>query len=99
MSLYKRKTTWWVRFTAPDGTRVRRSAQTESKVKAQEFHDKLKVQYWNAVKLKEKPQRHWQEAVIRWLNETSHKASTDDDKRHLRWLDPHLRKKLHVTPD
>ena len=91
MSLYKRKTTWWVRFTAPDGTRVRRSAQTKSKVKAQEFHDRLKAQYWNAVKLKEKPQRQWQEAVIRWLNETSHKASTDDDKRHLRWLDPHLR--------
>lgn len=91
MSLYKRKTTWWVRFTAPDGTRVRRSAQTDCKVKAQEFHDKLKAQYWNAVKLKEKPQRHWQEAVIRWLNETSHKASTNDDKRHLQWLDSHLR--------
>lgn len=26
------------------------------------------------------------DAVVRWLEETSHKRSTDDDKLHLRWL-------------
>ncbi len=91
MSLYKRKNTWWVRFTAPDGTRVRRSAQTKSKVAAQEFHDKLKAQYWDAIKLGQKPQRTWQEAVIRWLSETRHKASHEDDKMNLRWLDQYAK--------
>ncbi len=28
---------------------------------------------------------------MRWLNETTHKATHDKDKAHLRWLDPHLR--------
>ncbi len=91
MSLYKRKNVWWISFTTPDGTRVRCSAQTDEKTKALEFHDTLKAQYWRSAKLKEKPQRLWQQAVIRWLKETAHKASTEDDKRALRWTDTYLR--------
>ena len=30
---------------------------------------------------------------MRWLKESSHKATIDQDKAHLRWLDPHLRGK------
>jgi len=41
-------------------------------------------------KLGEKPERSWQDAVMRWLDETSHKASQHDDIHHLRWLDPYL---------
>ena len=29
---------------------------------------------------------------MRWLMESEHKRSLDDDKAHLRWLDPHLKK-------
>jgi uncharacterized membrane-anchored protein YjiN (DUF445 family) len=32
----------------------------------------------------------WQEAVIRWLNEQSHKKSIETDKELLRWLNTHL---------
>jgi len=28
--------------------------------------------------------------VVRWLKEQSHKATIEQDKAHLRWLDPHL---------
>ncbi|MBP8283676.1 MAG: hypothetical protein KAX46_07145, partial [Chromatiaceae bacterium] len=38
----------------------------------------------------EKPRHTWQEAVVRWIEETSHKASHADDLAHLRWLDAHL---------
>ena len=89
--LYKRNETWWVRFTAPDGTRIRRSAKTTNKVQAQEFLDKLKAELWRSTKLDEKPDRNWEQAVVRWLKEAQHKASTENDKIHLRWVDPYLR--------
>lgn len=90
MSLYKRKTVWWIRFTTPDGRRVRRSTGTGDRTQAQEYHDQVKAELWRAARLGEKPKRHWREAVVRWLNETSHKATHEMDKYHLRWLDAHL---------
>jgi integrase len=32
----------------------------------------------------------WQDAVVRWLREQAYKASLEDDKEKLRWLDRHL---------
>lgn len=91
MSLYRRGRTWWVRFTAPDGRRVQQSARTQERIRAQEHHDKLKAELWKVAKLGKKPDRVWEETVMRWLNETTHKATHEKDKAHLRWLDPHLR--------
>jgi len=93
MSLIKRGKVWHIVFTAPDGQRVRRSTGTGNKIDAQEFHDKLKAEYWRVGKLGDKPSRSWNEAVVRWLKETSHKASHETDKHHLRWLDAYLRDK------
>lgn len=90
MSLYKRGKVWWARFTTPNGERIRESTGTEDRKQAQEYHDRLKAKYWEVQKLGEKPERSWQDAVVRWLDETSHKASQHDDVHHLRWLDPHL---------
>ena len=58
---------------------------------AQEYHDRLKAELWRVRKLGEKPIRFWEEATLRWIRETPHKASHTDDKAHLRWLDKHLR--------
>ncbi|MEE8512222.1 MAG: tyrosine-type recombinase/integrase [Acidiferrobacterales bacterium] len=91
MSLNRRATVWWVDFYAPSGQRVRQSTRTDNRQAAQEFHDRLKAEYWRRDKLKERPRRSWEQAVVRWLKETSHKASHGDDKYHLRWLDRHLR--------
>ncbi|CAD6873651.1 site-specific integrase [Methylomonas sp. EbB] len=87
MSIYKRKDTWWIQFTAPDGTRIQRSAGTKLKQEAQELHDRLKADAWKTKRLGVKPIHTWQEAVIKWLIEQGHKRSIETDKFHLRWLD------------
>jgi integrase len=90
MSIYKRKDTWWIQFTAPDGRRVQQTAGTQIKQEAQELHDRLKAEAWRVKNLGDKPRHTWQEAVIRWLSESSYKKSIDTDKFKLRWLDKHL---------
>lgn len=70
---------------------MRASARTQDRVAAQEYHDRLKAESWRLHKLGEHPRRTFEEAVVRWLKETSHKASHEYDKRHLRWLYKHLR--------
>jgi integrase len=90
MSLRKRGGIWWVDVIAPNGERVRRTAGTASKALAQEFHDRVKSELWRIAKLGEKPRRTWNEAVVRWLKEKSHKATANADVNTLRWLDPFL---------
>ena len=90
MSLRRRGSVWWVDVLSPTGERVRRSAGTEQKALAQEFHDRLKIELWRIAKLGEKPRRTWNEAVVRWLKEQSHKATIGTDRVHFRWLDRHL---------
>jgi len=90
--LYKRPKScyWWCRFTAPNGREIRRSTQTKDRQSAQEFEDRLKVDYWRIIRLGERPRRSWQDAVVRWLEETTHKATQSDDIRNLRWIDGYL---------
>jgi hypothetical protein len=64
MPIFKRESTWWVSFTTPSGERIRRSAKTEEKKLAQEYHDSLKHESWRVHQLGEKPRRTWQEAVV-----------------------------------
>jgi integrase len=91
MSLYKRKdsSVWWIKITVGRKT-VQRSTGTSDKIEAQELHDKLKVQLWEQERLGIKPSRSWKEAVIRWLNETSDKATHLEDISKLKWLDRFL---------
>lgn len=93
MSIFKRGEIWWVRFSTPDGRRIRRSAGTADKVAAQEYHDQLKAQMWRVSRLGEKPDYTWDQAVVQWLKEKGLKASLDKDKSIFRWLDPWLRGK------
>ncbi len=90
MSLRKRGSVWWIDFYTPSGERVRRSAETENKVQAKELHDKLKSEVWRLQQLGERPRRIWQDAVVRYLKETAHKATHEEDKAKLRWLDRFL---------
>lgn len=93
MSLFRRSGVWWVRFTGPNGRRIRKSTGTVERAKAQEYHDQLKHELWRVHKLGEKPRRTWQDAVVRYLKETPHKASHMEDKRHFKWIDKYLRGK------
>jgi integrase len=90
MSLRKRGPVWWIDFAAPNGERIRRSAETGNKAQAQELHDKLKSEIWRLQRLGDRPRRIWQDAAVRYVREQSHKATIEDDKRQLRWLDRFL---------
>jgi len=91
MSLFKRGSTWWIDFTTPSGERIRCTANTEEKSQAQELHDKLKSDAWRLSKLGEKPKRTWDEAALKWLTETQRKATHEEDKSKIRWLQQYLR--------
>ena len=90
MSLRNRGSVWWIDIATPSGERVRRSAETGNKAQAQELHDQLRSEVWRLQKLGCRPRRLWQDAAVRWLREQSHKASLEDDKEQLRWLDRYL---------
>ena len=91
MSLYKRKDSpnWWVKITH-DGQCLQQSTGTVDRKKAQEYHDKLKASLWEQERLGARPSYSWNDAVVRYLAETTYKASQVDDKSHLRWLDRYL---------
>lgn len=88
MSLFKRKDSpyWWIKLTSRDGRRLQQSTGTADKVKAQELHDRLKVSLWEQARLGIKPCHSWREAVVRWLDETSGKATHREDRKKLVWL-------------
>ncbi len=92
MSLFKRKDSpyWWVKLTPRSGPPIQRSTGTADKVAAQEYHDKLMASLWDQERLGIKPKRTWREAVVRWLEETSEKATHKEDKKKLVWLHAYL---------
>jgi len=90
VSVYKRGEIWWVDISAPNGTRIRRSARTRDRKAAQEYHDRLAAELWRVYRLGEKPRRTWQQAVLRWLSEKKGKADLKHDEEKFRWLHSHL---------
>lgn len=93
MALYRRAGIYYVKLSSPDGSLIRRSARTQDRRKAQEYHDRLKAQLWDLAYLKKKPKRTWDEAALRWLKEKAHKKSYRDDVSRIRWFTQHLRGK------
>lgn len=69
MSLVKRASIWHVNIRRPDGSRDRHSTNTSDKQQAKEYHDRLVAQYWEQARLGAKPERTWEEAVARYLDE------------------------------
>ena len=94
MSLYRRKDSpyWWVKLSPIRGESkaLSRSTGTNDRRKAQQVHDRLAAMRWEEDRLGVKPRHTWEEAAVRWLLETKHKATHEADKAKLRWLDPYL---------
>lgn len=88
---YRRKDSpnWWVKLPPIRGESrpLQVSTGTADRRKAQEFIDRLKAERWNQDKLGTKPRRTWEDAVLKFLEETAHKRSHERDKSMLRWLD------------
>src|SRR3990172_6599123 len=82
MSLFKRSGSsyWWVKLSH-NGRRIQQSTGTS---------DKSKASLWDQARLGVKPSYSWKQAAVRWLRESTHKASQDLDVMHIRWLDKFL---------
>lgn len=91
MSLYQRKdsSVFWIKITV-NGRTIQESTGTADRLRSQEYHDRRKVELWEQVRLGVKPKHSWQEAVVRWIAETSDKKSHRDDLAKLKWLHDHL---------
>jgi len=87
--LYKRNSSkyYWCRFTAPNGKEVRRTTKTANKKQASEFEAALKSEYWRVEKLGDKPNYTWKQAVVKWLEESKHKATHSHDIKILSFAD------------
>jgi integrase len=91
MSLYKRNdsSVWWIKLHH-SGKIVQRSTGTADKVKAREYHDRLKASLWEQERLGTRPRYSWQQVAGRWIEETSDKATHKEDVQKLKWLHPYL---------
>lgn len=79
-------------YAGPAGRRrrVRRSARTTDKRQAQEWYDTFKADLWRQSQLGEKPRHAWREAVVSYMTGREGRASYEQDKQRLRWIDQHL---------
>ena len=94
MPLYRRKDSpfWWIKLAAIRGESrpLQQSTGTSDKRQAQQVHDRVAAARWEQDRLGVRVRRTWEEAVLRWLLESKQKATHEDDKAKLRWLDSHL---------
>lgn len=81
---------WWINATLPNGQRVRQSAGTENREDAEALLAKLKLDAYRGHHFGIKPQRAWQEAVVRYLDIKRGLRSYKDLQRICRLLDPYL---------
>jgi len=90
--LYQRKDSpyWWVDVVLPDGRRVCRSTRLRDQTAATEYLIRLKADAYNARDPRDKPERTWKEAVMRYLDELDNPNRLDECKAHLRQLHPFI---------
>lgn len=87
MPIHKRGKNYWIDISAPDGTRIRRSTGTEEKAKAQEYHDKIKHELWDASRLEKKQEHLFEEIVLLAMKDAEDQSLYDTKKGYARyWL-------------
>lgn len=92
MSLYRRTDSdvYWISFTDPvSKKRVRVTTGTADKIKAQEYHDRLKANCWDVAKLDAMPDYTWEEAALRWLDCTEKKTLREDAAK-IKWFNQYF---------
>lgn len=87
MPIYKRGNTYWIDVTSPNGERIRRSSGTSDKLKAQEYHDKIKYDLWQVGKLDKSPDRIFDEIIILALKDADGQRSFKNKQTQAKyWL-------------
>lgn len=80
---------YWMRFKVKARC-IHESTDFTDRARAQEVHDKRRLQILDEARLGRKPDRMWDEAAGEWLVQRQHKRSLDKDQEILRWLHPYL---------
>ena len=90
--VYRRRQSrfWWIAAKLPNGERIRQSAGTENRDEAEALLARIKLEAFRAQHFGIKPQRSWQETVVRYLSSKSNLRSLRDVQRICRMLDPYL---------
>lgn len=81
---------WWINATLPNGKRIRQSSGTEHREEAHALLAKIKLDAYREAHFGIKPERSWQEAVIRFLSLKRGLRSFSDVQRICRNLDVYL---------
>ncbi len=81
---------WWINTTLPNGQRVRQSTGTEDRGEAEALLAQIRLDAYRQHHFGVKPQRSWQEAVIRYLALKRTLKSFADVQRICRHLDRYL---------
>ena len=81
---------YWINVTLPNGRRIRQSAGTESREEAEAYLAKLKLDAYREAHFGIKPERSWQDAVVRYLAMKAALRSFSDVQRICRLLDPYF---------
>ena len=81
--IYRRRHSryWWIRTTLPDGRRIRQSTGTESREEAEALLAQIRLGAFREKNFGIKPQRSWQEAVVRYLTAKEELRSYRDVQR------------------
>ena len=90
--IYRRKKSrfWWIATTLPNGKRIRQSSGTEIRKDAEALLAKIRLEAFREHHFDIKPQRSWQEAVVRYLLIKANLRSIKDVRRICYKLDPYL---------
>ena len=81
---------WWIATTLPNGRRLRISTGTEDRNQALAYLAKIKVDAFREANFGIKPQRTWQEAVLRYLSGKRYLRSYHSYKLICKALDEYL---------
>ena len=81
---------WWIATTLPNGKRLRQSAGTENREDAEALLAKLTLDAYRERHFGLKPERSWQEAIVRYLEVKATLKSYRDVQRICRNLHPYL---------
>lgn len=81
---------WWINATLPNGKKVGQSAGTDIKGDSEAYLVKLKLDAYRETNFGIKPNRSWQEAVVRYLELKRTLRSFSNVQRICRFFDPNL---------
>ncbi|MCP3714883.1 site-specific integrase [Paraburkholderia sp. CNPSo 3281] len=92
MPIYRRNGSdvWYIDVRTPGGKRIRQTTGTTDKPEAQELHDKLKHELWRFAKFGEKPSHAFDEAALRFLQESAGEPGYVNKALHIRHFRQHF---------